>query len=137
MAYIRAKGKGWQGQPYYYLVEAVRDGGKVRQRVLFYLGRYATVQAALAGLPADIDKERYLLAKAQANMAAVRERLRLSLSDTVPYPRRAGAQWANRLYGKYWYWEGRATQCEIRMARLSEKLALLQSYCSAHNCLAD
>lgn len=37
-----------KGNTYYYLVEGVRDGAKVRQRVLLYLGRYASVQEAHA-----------------------------------------------------------------------------------------
>ena len=36
MAYIREKWK--KGKPYYYIVESQRDGTKVRQRILEYIG---------------------------------------------------------------------------------------------------
>jgi hypothetical protein len=38
----------------HYLVECHREGGKVRQRVLCYLGDYATVEEALAGIAKEI-----------------------------------------------------------------------------------
>lgn len=46
MPYIRTKLV--KGIAYYYLVEGVREGGKVRQRVLLYLGKHSTVKEALA-----------------------------------------------------------------------------------------
>jgi hypothetical protein len=45
MAFVRAK-KSLTSGTYYQLVEAYRDGERVRQRVLAYLGKYATVEAA-------------------------------------------------------------------------------------------
>lgn len=45
MAFIRTKQQ--HGHTYYYLVENRREGGKVRQKVIVYLGRHATVAAAL------------------------------------------------------------------------------------------
>lgn len=44
MPFIRVK--YIKGQAYRYLVEGVREGGKVRQRVIAYLGTHETVQAA-------------------------------------------------------------------------------------------
>lgn len=40
---------------YYQLVENRWMGGKPRQRVLLHLGRYATVEAALAGWPKEVE----------------------------------------------------------------------------------
>jgi hypothetical protein len=40
---------------YHYLVKSVREGGKVRQKTLLYLGQYATVETALEELPKDIE----------------------------------------------------------------------------------
>jgi hypothetical protein len=45
MAFVRTKWIGDHG--YHYLVEGHRKGGEVRQVVLAYLGRHATVEAAL------------------------------------------------------------------------------------------
>lgn len=44
MSFVRAKTV--KGITYYYLVEGYRDDGKVRQRVLAYLGQHKTVQTA-------------------------------------------------------------------------------------------
>jgi hypothetical protein len=46
MPFIRTKLV--KGIAYYYLVESYREDGKVRQRVLAYLGKHSTVNAALA-----------------------------------------------------------------------------------------
>jgi hypothetical protein len=40
----------------HYLVESRREGGKVRQKVLFYLGDHATPEAALKWLDAEADR---------------------------------------------------------------------------------
>ncbi len=52
MAYVRKKKV--DGREYHQLVESYREDGKVRQRVLAHLGRYATVDEALDGLPRQI-----------------------------------------------------------------------------------
>jgi len=44
MAYVRTK--RIKGIEYRYLVEGVREGGKVKQRVIAYLGQHQTVKAA-------------------------------------------------------------------------------------------
>jgi hypothetical protein len=44
MPFIRTK--EIKGIPYHYLVQSFRDGGKVRQRVLVYLGQFPTVRKA-------------------------------------------------------------------------------------------
>ena len=133
MAYILIKRRSKKGQPYHYLVTSVREGGKVRQRVLVYLGKYPSVEAALEGIPEDIARLRHLAARSQVNMATIRECLGLPLPAPVPRPRREGSQWANRLYSRYWYWARCGEVCEQRVAALSEKLALLQMYRSAHD----
>lgn len=46
MAFVRTK--TIKGIEYNYLVEGVREGGKVRQRVVCYLGSHKTVKAAHA-----------------------------------------------------------------------------------------
>ena len=45
MPYIRTKRIG--GVEFYYLVESTRVDGKPRQRVIAYLGKFSTVEAAL------------------------------------------------------------------------------------------
>jgi hypothetical protein len=40
----------------HYLVETYRENGKVRQKVLYYLGEHATVEEALAWLDAEAER---------------------------------------------------------------------------------
>ena len=44
MAFVRTKTV--KGIEYHYLVEGIREDGKVRQRVVCYLGQHASVRAA-------------------------------------------------------------------------------------------
>jgi len=53
MAYVRKKGK------YHYLVEGYREGGKVKQRVLAYLGEHETVESLLESR--EIDFQQFML----------------------------------------------------------------------------
>jgi hypothetical protein len=58
MPFIRAKHQKSRGRErtYYYLVESYRDNGRVRQKTLAYLGKYPSVEDALALLPQDIER---------------------------------------------------------------------------------
>jgi hypothetical protein len=42
----------------YYLVESQRDGERVRQKVLAYLGRYPSIDEAVAGFQSDLNSEK-------------------------------------------------------------------------------
>ena len=56
---------------YHYLVENYRENSRVRQRTLAYLGKYPTVEEALAGLPDEIWWWRGVLARVlQVRIAA-------------------------------------------------------------------
>jgi hypothetical protein len=46
---------------YYQVVEGYREGGKVKQRVLAYLGTYETVDKALEKLPVHIEIQRRIM----------------------------------------------------------------------------
>ncbi|MHC4403112.1 MAG: hypothetical protein ACYTG0_25910 [Planctomycetota bacterium] len=52
--FVRKKKRG--KYTYHYLVESVRENGKVKQKTLLYLGDYATIDAALEGLPKDVQR---------------------------------------------------------------------------------
>ncbi len=45
--YVRSK--NIKGHTYYYLVHGVREGGKVKQRVVLYLGKYPWGQSSFGG----------------------------------------------------------------------------------------
>jgi hypothetical protein len=65
-----------KGIRYHYLVEAYREDGKPRQRVVVYLGAFATVQAAL----------RYWEKQASVgNDAAARKHAREMVKKLKPY----------------------------------------------------
>lgn len=52
--FVRAKKRG--GRTYYYLVRNNRQGDKVRQQIIAYLGHYPSLEEAIAGLPDEIKK---------------------------------------------------------------------------------
>ncbi len=61
MAYVRKKKV--KDREYYQLVEAYRENGKVRQRVLAHLGRSPNVDDALETLPQSIAMRRRVLSR--------------------------------------------------------------------------
>jgi len=54
----RSPYSGRSERTYYYLVESYREGEKVHQRTVAYLGKYPTLAEALAGIPADIERKK-------------------------------------------------------------------------------
>ena len=52
--YIRAKHQ--QGRTYYAVVRAEREGGKVRQRLVTYLGKHSSLESAISEIEAHIHK---------------------------------------------------------------------------------
>jgi hypothetical protein len=50
--FVRTKRQGWH--TYHYLVRSERVNGKVRQRVIAYLGKYESLEEALTELPIEI-----------------------------------------------------------------------------------
>lgn len=74
MPFIRSKVV--KGRTYFYLVEGVREGGKVRQRVIAYLGEFETVRSA----------HRYWAAQVKgAEDAAARRHAREMVKKLEPY----------------------------------------------------
>jgi len=61
VAFVRAKHQG--DRTYYYLVETYREGGRVRQRALAYLGEYPKVEEAVAQLPRRIELRAFAFLK--------------------------------------------------------------------------
>jgi hypothetical protein len=61
------------GAAKYYLVESRRDGGKVRQKVLHYLGQFATAQAELSYWERTIEMSRRDADYWRAHAAKVRD----------------------------------------------------------------
>jgi hypothetical protein len=124
------------GGSYYYLVASGRaPGGKVRQRVLCYLGEFATVEAALAGLPGQVAEHREKAEGARRLAEALRRLLRPGEDVTRADMRRV---WRGRKADHYRYWHARedearhgrqAAECAARLARLRQVLAK----CSAQN----
>jgi hypothetical protein len=82
MAFVRRK-RTRRGIVCFCLVENARGGGKVRQRVLAYLGNFPTAERALEELPKEIDRARLRGALARrrppkAEVAKYQRRLRRS-----------------------------------------------------------
>lgn len=64
VAFVRTK--TIKGIEYQYLVEGVRDAGKVRQRVVAYLGAHKSVKAAHAYWAREANKHQDKVAKRHA-----------------------------------------------------------------------
>jgi hypothetical protein len=79
--YVRKKTAS--GREYYQLVESFREGGKARQRVVAHLGKYTTVDKALADLPRRIDLRRRTLSRYPKSLQAGRERAVVSLESLL------------------------------------------------------
>ncbi len=71
--FVRAKQQS--GRSYYYLVTNARQGRKVHQRTLAYLGEYPSVEAALTGLSAHITRHQHEALKYYAGAAAAKRQL--------------------------------------------------------------
>ena len=54
MAYVRAKHRGQR--VYYYLVESKREGNKVRQRIIRYLGTKPPTEEELGNILKEINR---------------------------------------------------------------------------------
>ena len=77
MAYIRAKKRG--DKTYYYLVEGKREGRKVKQKVLQYLGTSKDIKARKEGMTvSDITVNRSLDYGSVVALYTLAERIGLS-----------------------------------------------------------
>lgn len=84
--YIRAK--HYQNRTYYTVVRTERDGGKVRQRQVTYLGKHRTLESAISDLEARIDTaylvvEQYQTRFDAPEMAAKEAQRLLVLNDRL------------------------------------------------------
>jgi len=135
MAFVRAKSSG--GRTYYYLVETWREGGRIRQRSLAYLGKYFSLEDALAGLPDDIGKYRGRVEFWQnaADECEGKYRAIWPSKEEIPRPRRSGLQIHNRLAGRYWRYQDNADAALKWAIEAEERLSKIQQVCegcSAH-----
>jgi hypothetical protein len=138
MAFVRAKK---QGQcVYHYLVTTERQGGRVRQKTIAYLGDHPTLQSALDALPREIAQLREAAFKFAADAEAARGQMHPAWIERnggeVPRRRRGGLLTASKLFSRYWSCREQAEASE-QQARLKEaQLSKLHAACSAHNCAA-
>jgi predicted RNase H-like nuclease (RuvC/YqgF family) len=66
--YIRAK--HYKDRTYYAVVRSERDGGKVHQRLVTYLGKHRTLEAAISDLEARIENVRLVVEQWQTRFNA-------------------------------------------------------------------
>jgi hypothetical protein len=120
-----------KGGTYYYLVQSRRAGGKVRQKVVAYLGTYATVQEALEKIPAEVERLRQRAADYRASAEDARRRVSASAikanGGEVPRRNRPGLPLRRNPAGWYWIWRGRAESYERRAAELQRRLHALRA----------
>lgn len=107
---------------YYYLVESYREGGKVRQRMLAYLGRYPTPEDALARIQGDLERDERWLTSARESLAkAIEERdkaqARLGCTFQVDESSRSHWTWQER-----WFREDQRKIAEKTLPRALRKV---------------
>lgn len=139
--FVRCKVR--DGRAYHYLVATVRDGGRVRQKTVAYLGDYPTATAALEGLPAEIAK----LREEAHECAARADRVRLYLGagtlerhgGEVPRPAqiRSMSQHGRKICAEYWDKHDRAELCDKLIRQKTKQLNKLRAACSAHNSVSE
>jgi hypothetical protein len=102
MAFVRRK--TINGKDKFYLVENKRVDGKVRQKVLAYLGESDTVEGAIAELEDRIERFRFYAKRQHEGAAKFREKMHPSWlqAGEVPPRRRKGGQFFTRLINRYW-----------------------------------
>lgn len=83
MAYIRAKEQ--RDRTYYYLVESYRRDGKVRQRMLAYLGEYPTVEMAITEYQKKIEYYQREIEKRKPLVMAVNNGERIKRRHCRPF----------------------------------------------------
>lgn len=125
MAFIRRK--TINGKDKFYLVESKRIDGKVRQKVLAYLGESDTVESAIAEVEDQIVRRRGYLQRSLENAQICKERMLPAwlVDGEVPPRKRGGLQRASFLIGKYWtnkefaeMHERKIAKCETRLNKL-------------------
>ncbi len=132
MAFVRAKHSG--KRTYYQLVENRREDGKVRQKVLAYLGHYTSVEEALGALPVAIERN-----EKQAHEWAAKAEVKLEQIPQVWIDRNGGEPPSGRGRGialrrsicaQYWnarhFSEGAKKRAEEQKLQLAKLEALLE-----------
>jgi hypothetical protein len=109
----------------HYLVNCQREGGKVRQKVLAYLGCYTSAEAAMEGWKAKAAELRKVAEEMERAAAAIAQRL--GKVPERPQGRR-GAQFLRKLASRYWWnmdraaafrkWAGKHEAAAAKLARM-------------------
>ena len=130
VAFIRAKRQG--ERTYYQLVESRREGTRVRQHVIAYLGLYPSIGEAIAGYSERADRareeERTWRARAEAERIIV-ERIRERFS-----PELVGAdipKLQSRVRPQYWRYQDNADEYGRRAQKLENQAETIRQWCSA------
>ena len=128
--YVRAKTQ--RGRAYHYLVTAERQGGRVRQKTVAYLGEYPNIATALAGLSAQIEMLNRNALRFSQKADHVKGKmpaawLERNGGDVPPRRPRPGVKFAYNLVGQYWTWREFAERNERRARELSARLRKLKA----------
>lgn len=117
-----------RGRPHHQLVQSLRHGPHIRQRILAYLGDAGSIEAALVGWPAQIVDLRDRAV--ECRVAA--ERLKAQMPPpwmphgVVPRPSRWGMRLAQKRFGQYWMEWDRAEKLDRAADRLQRRLDRLR-----------
>ncbi len=133
MAFVRAKHSG--KRTYYQLVESRREDGKVRQRIIAYLGHYTSVEEALGALPVAIERNeqraREWAAKAEAKLEQIPQIWIDRNGGEPPSGRGRGIALRRSICAQYWnarhFSEGAKRRAEEQKLQLAKLEALLEA----------
>jgi hypothetical protein len=134
--FVRAKNQN--GRPYHYLVVSERQGNKVRQRTVGYLGKYPSMEIALVEMPAEI-KGLNLKAQVWAQRTeAIRARFPPAWNEEIeknggiiPQRKYKGSPMKYDLFMQYWSARKLAESHEKWARELSKRLSDLHAIRSA------
>jgi hypothetical protein len=117
MPYVRAKRQKSRERErtYYYLVESYRENGRVRQRTLAYLGKYSSMEDALARLPQDIERRK---GKTLPRVCQWRDEAKAAYEEELAWFSKpfVGDETSHspRHLQERWYWESRESAISKR-----------------------
>jgi hypothetical protein len=137
MAFIREKSS--RGRKYFYLVECRREGGKVRQRTLAYLGPVGSLEDAIAYWQAEAERLQRMAEKAQRQRDEARARVHPAWIERNggEVPEMASRRhWAAKICKHYWRLAKYAARLEQRAGQDARRAEILRSLCSACNVAA-
>ncbi len=117
-----------RGRASFYLVESRREGGKVRQRVLAYLGPCDTLEGAITHWETEAARMAQRSKRYQDDAAEVLNRIPPAWIKNGEVPNRPhrGIRFRDDLCAQYWAWRHAGENCERWARKAGQRVELLR-----------